>query len=45
MYFSLFGKDLKPGETGRARTRLVITTDPSGWGVENAYSTFLRQSR
>ena len=28
IYLSLFGKDLKPGETARARARLVIRTKP-----------------
>ena len=28
MYLSLFGKDLKAGETARARARLVIRTEP-----------------
>jgi hypothetical protein len=27
-YFSLFGRDLKPGETARTRSRLAIATEP-----------------
>jgi hypothetical protein len=27
IYFSLFGRDLKPGETARARTRLIVGRD------------------
>ena len=30
MYLSLFGKDLKAGETARARARLVIRDKPGG---------------
>ena len=45
MYLSLFGKDLKPGETARARTRLVIGTGLSGEAIEKLYSTYLRQTR
>jgi hypothetical protein len=45
MYLSLFGKDLKAGETARARARLVIGTNLVGEAQDSAYSAFLRQSR
>ncbi len=45
MYLSLFGKDLKAGETARARARLVIGTNLSGEAQDNAYYAYLRQSQ
>jgi hypothetical protein len=45
MYLSLFGQDLKAGETARARARLVIGTKLSGDAIDKLYSTYLRQSR
>jgi hypothetical protein len=45
MYLSLFGKDLKAGETAKARARLVIGTNLSGEAIDELYSTYLRQSR
>ena len=45
MYLSLFGKDLKAGETARARARLVIGTELAGEAIDKLYSTYLRQSR
>ena len=45
MYLSLFGQNLKAGETARARARLVIGTNLSGEAIDKLYSTYLRQSR
>jgi hypothetical protein len=45
MYLSLFGKDLKTGETARARTRLVIRQNLSNEALDRLYSTYLRQNR
>ena len=45
MYLSLFGKDLKAGETARARARLVIDTSLSGESLDKLYSNYLRQIR
>jgi hypothetical protein len=45
MYLSLFGKDLKAGETARARARLIIGTDLAGETIDNRYSAYLRQNR
>jgi hypothetical protein len=44
MYLSLFGKDLKAGETARARARLVIGTDLAGETIDTRYSAYLRQN-
>jgi hypothetical protein len=45
MYLSLFGKDLKAGETARARARLVIQKNLASEAIDPLYSTYLRQSR
>jgi hypothetical protein len=45
MYLSLFGKDLKAGETSRARARLVIGTDLAGETQDRLYSDYLQRSR
>jgi hypothetical protein len=45
MYLSLFGKDLKAGETARARARLVIGTKLAGEAVDRLCADYLRQSR
>jgi hypothetical protein len=45
MYLSLFGRDLKAGETARARARLVIGTGLAGETMDNRYSAYLRQQR
>ena len=45
MYLSLFGKDLKAGETARARARLVIQKNLPSEAIDPLYSTYLRQSR
>jgi hypothetical protein len=45
MYLSLFGKDLKAGETARARARLVIGTKLSGEAIDKLYQDFLRENR
>ena len=45
MYLSLFGKDLKPGETARARARLVIQNNLTSEAIDRLYSTYLRPSR
>ncbi|HSA09074.1 MAG TPA: hypothetical protein P5205_01770 [Candidatus Paceibacterota bacterium] len=44
MYLSLFGRDLKTGETARARARLVIGTNLSGETIESLCAAYLRQS-
>jgi hypothetical protein len=45
MYLSLFGKDLKAGETARARARLVIGTDLAGEAIDQLYQDYMRQNR
>jgi hypothetical protein len=45
MYLSLFGKDLKAGETARARARLVIGTKLDIETVDRQYADYLRQRR
>jgi hypothetical protein len=45
VYFSLFGKDLREGETARAKTRLVIRPKLSDEAVLATYEEFLRASR
>jgi hypothetical protein len=45
LYLSLFGKDLKPGETARARARLVIGTDLAGETIDRLYADYLQQRR
>lgn len=45
LYLSLFGRDLKAGETARARARLVIRSDLSGEGIDAVYNDYLRQMR
>jgi hypothetical protein len=45
MYLSLFGKDLKAGETARARARLVIGTKLSGEAIDRLYQDYLRENR
>ena len=45
MYLCLLGKDLKAGETVRARARLVIGTNLTNETIDRLYSAYLRQSR
>jgi hypothetical protein len=45
MYLSLFGQDLKAGETARARARLVIGTKLAGKTIDRLYQDYLRPSR
>ncbi len=45
MYLSLFGKDMRAGETARARARLVIQKNLASEPIDRLYSTYLRQSR
>ncbi len=45
MYLSLFGKDLRAGETAKARTRLVIGTNLTDATIERLCANYLRQSR
>ena len=45
MYLSLFGKDLKTGESARAQARLVVGTKLDGETVDRLYTTYLPQSR
>ncbi len=44
MYLALFGKDLKAGESARARARLVIGTGLMRENIDRLYSAYLRQS-
>jgi len=44
MYLCLVGKDLKAGETARARARLVIGTDLAG-KIDRLYSDYMQQDR
>jgi hypothetical protein len=44
MYLSLMGKDLKPGETARARARLIIQSNLDHEAINRLYSTYLRLS-
>jgi hypothetical protein len=41
MYLSLFGRDLKSGETARARTRLLIGENISETEILKDYPAFL----
>ena len=43
MYFSLFGKDLRAGETARARTRLMIVSNQPDAEIVRSYETYLKQ--
>ncbi len=45
MYLSLFGRDLKAGETARARARLVIEAGLSNPDVVKAYTEYFRGLR
>jgi len=45
LYLSLFGNDVKSGETARARARLVIGTDIAGETIDRLFSDYLRQTR
>jgi len=42
LYLSLFGRDLAPGETARARTRLLIGDRLSAADIMAAYENYLR---
>lgn len=41
MYFSLFGRTLKPGETARAKVRLMLAENPKEDEVLEWYSSFV----
>jgi len=43
MYLSLFGKDLRAGETARARARLMIVSKLPDVEVVRACDTYLKQ--
>jgi hypothetical protein len=43
MYLSLFGKDLQPGETARAKARLMITSNMSDTALVLACERYLRR--
>jgi hypothetical protein len=43
LYLSLFGRDLKAGETAKARTRLVITTGISDGQAITLYQQYLKE--
>jgi hypothetical protein len=42
MYFSLFGRDIKTGETTRARLRLVVTNITSNREILNLYQKYMK---
>ena len=44
MYLSLFGKDMRAGETARARARLVIGTNVTRKTIDRFSNHYLRQS-
>jgi hypothetical protein len=43
LYPSLFGKDLRAGQTVRARARLVVGTNPASDAIGPLYAAYLRQ--
>lgn len=43
MYLSLFGQDLRPGQTARTRARLMIRTGLEKKDLERLYAAYLRQ--
>ena len=45
MYLCLFGKDLKAGESAKARARLVIGTNLTGETIDRLYADYLQPSR
>jgi hypothetical protein len=45
MYLSLFGRDLKAGETAHARARLLIAEKLSDAGAVRAYESYLKEVR
>ena len=44
LYFSLFGRTLKPGELARARVRLLIAASPTAGDILDLYRAYLRAS-
>ncbi len=42
MYLSLFGRDLKPGETASAHARLLIAAKPSDAEIVRAYNDYVK---
>ena len=42
LYFSLFGRDVKKGETARARARLLVLTAPGQERIRELYREFTR---
>ncbi len=42
LYFSLFGRDVKKGETARARARLVVLTAPGEERIRQLYREYTR---
>ncbi|MDP3000817.1 MAG: hypothetical protein Q8N47_25260 [Bryobacterales bacterium] len=42
LYFSLFGRDLKKGETARARARLLVLTAPREERIRDLYREYTR---
>jgi hypothetical protein len=43
MYLSLFGRDLKPGQTARARARLLIAEEMSDVEAVKSYERYLKE--
>lgn len=42
LYFSLFGRDIRAGQTATARLRLVVTNDASNQDILNSYSKYMK---
>jgi hypothetical protein len=45
LYLSLFGRDLKPGETARARARLVVRRGLADQDAITIYETYLKEGK
>ncbi len=45
LYLSLFGRDLKSGETAKARTRFTVTSNPSSEQLLALYDQYVKDSR
>ena len=42
MYFSLFGRDIKAGQTAKARLRLVVKNVTSNREILNLYQKYMK---
>jgi hypothetical protein len=45
LYLSLFGRDLKPGETARARARLVVRNGLADRDAITIYDAYLKGAK